>query len=219
MIKIASLSLALFASACTLGCHAPSASQTDAGSSTSVTSGRPTDGSAARVVDVPTRSGVTDRVLVLAPEGEPKAAVILFAGGNGGLRLGPPGSNGAIGALSGNFLIRSRQLFVDHGLLTVAIDAPSDRQSQPYMANGFRESAKSVADVHAVIAWLRTQTHAPVWLVGTSHGTQSVAFAATSLSGADAPDGIVLTSTVTRDDKEKSIDSWVPWQLPWFFGC
>jgi hypothetical protein len=41
----------------------------------------------------------------------------------------------------------------------------------------------------------------PVWLVGTSRGTESVAFAATELSGtADAPDGIVLTSTILIED-------------------
>ena len=43
-----------------------------------------------RVVDIPTRPGVTQRILVLGPE-KPKAAVILFAGGDGGLRLTPQG--------------------------------------------------------------------------------------------------------------------------------
>jgi hypothetical protein len=32
-------------------------------------------------VDIPTRSGVTQRVIVLAPE-SPRAAVVLFAGGS-----------------------------------------------------------------------------------------------------------------------------------------
>ena len=38
-----------------------------------------------QVVDIPTRPGVTQRMLVLAPE-SPKAAVVLFAGGHGGFR-------------------------------------------------------------------------------------------------------------------------------------
>jgi hypothetical protein len=40
----------------------------------------------ARTVDIPTRPGVTQRFLLIAPE-KPKAAVILFAGGDGGLTL------------------------------------------------------------------------------------------------------------------------------------
>ena len=36
-----------------------------------------------KVVDIPTRPGVTQRLVYLAPEG-PKASVILFAGGHGG---------------------------------------------------------------------------------------------------------------------------------------
>jgi len=39
-----------------------------------------------RVVDIPTRTGVTQRMLVLAP-GSPKAAVVLLAGGHGGLQI------------------------------------------------------------------------------------------------------------------------------------
>jgi dienelactone hydrolase len=156
---------------------------------------------APKVVDIPTRSGVTQRILVLAPQ-HPKAAVILFAGGNGGVKIT---SAGAITALAGNFLIRSRQLFVDQGLLTVIVDAPSDRQSPPFLAGGFRTSSAHVADIKAVIAWARSQTKVPVWLVGTSHGTQSAANAAAQLTGANGPDGLVLTSTVLNDNKETPV--------------
>jgi alpha/beta superfamily hydrolase len=153
-----------------------------------------------RVVDIPTRPGVTQRLLVLAPP-SPKAAVILFAGGHGGLQIAPDGS---FGWGKGNFLVRSRQLFVDQGLLTVVIDAPSDRQSPPYLA-GYRQGPEHVADVQAVIAWVRQQSGLPVWLVGTSRGTQSVAAVATRLSKADGPDGLVLTSTILTDPKAPSV--------------
>ena len=46
-----------------------------------------------RVVDIPTRPGVTQRFLYLLPE-DPKAAVILFAGGHGGLGISPEGGMG-----------------------------------------------------------------------------------------------------------------------------
>jgi dienelactone hydrolase len=133
---------------------------------------------------------------------DPKAAVILFAGGNGGLQITPTGT---ITSLAGNFLIRSRQLFVDHGLLTVVIDAPSDHQSPPFIAGGFRESPQAAADIKAVIAWVRKQASVPIWLVGTSHGTQSAANAAISLTGPDGPDGLVLTSTILIDNRETPV--------------
>ena len=153
-----------------------------------------------RVIDIPTRPGVTQRLLVLAPP-SPSAAVILFAGGHGGLQIAPDGS---FGWGKGNFLVRSRQLFVDQGLLTMVIDAPSDRQSFPYLA-GFRQSPEHAADVQAVIAWVRQQVAVPVWLVGTSRGTQSVAAVATRLSRADGPDGLVLTSTILTDSKALAV--------------
>ena len=155
---------------------------------------------APRVVDIPSRPGVTQRLLVLAPP-SPKAAVILFAGGHGGLQIS---ADGSFGWGKGNFLIRSRQLFVDHGLLTVVIDAPSDRQSAPYLA-GNRQGAEHAADVQAVIAWVRQLSGLPVWLVGTSRGTQSSAAVATRLSRADGPDGLVLTSTILSDPKAPSV--------------
>lgn len=155
---------------------------------------------AARVVDIPTRPGVTQRMVVLAPA-EPKAAVILLAGGHGGLQISPSGS---FRWGEGNFVVRTRQLFAEQGLLTVVVDAPSDRQSPPYLG-GLRQTPEHVADIKAVIAWLRTQARVPLWLVGTSRGTQSAAFVATQLEAPDAPDGLVLTSTILSDDKGRPV--------------
>ncbi|HEY2759933.1 MAG TPA: hypothetical protein VGI75_04300 [Pirellulales bacterium] len=169
------------------------------------------DKHAPKILDLPTRPGVTDRILVLAPSGsdKPKAAVILFAGGHGGLQIAPDGSF-KWGA--GNFLIRSREMFVDQGLLTVIVDAPSDRQTAPFLA-GFRTTPQHVTDIKAVIAWVRKQYKLPVWLVGTSHGTQSAAFVATQFASSGSaspaetggPDGLVLTSTILSDNKESPV--------------
>jgi hypothetical protein len=157
-------------------------------------------GAAERIVDIPTRPGVTQRLLVVTPAA-PKAAVVLFAGGHGGLQLA---ADGAIGWGRGNFLVRSRHLFAEQGLQVVVIDAPSDRQSPPWLG-GFRQRPEHAADVKAVIAWVRAASGLPVWLVGTSRGTQSVGYLATELAGGDAPDGIVLTSTIVRDDKGRAV--------------
>ena len=151
----------------------------------------------AKVVDIPTRQGVTQRFLYLAPE-NPKASVILFAGGHGGLQIR---DNGSFRWGEGNFLVRTRQLFAEGRLSVAIIDAPSDRQSAPFLS-GFRQTSEHVADVKAVIAWLRQQAKIPVWLIGTSRGTQSAAFIATQLSVLDGgPDGLVLTSTILTDNK------------------
>jgi len=60
-----------------------------------------------RVVEIPTRPDVTQRMVVIEPE-KPKAAVILFAGGHGGLQIS---SKGDFRWGEGNFLVRSRRLF------------------------------------------------------------------------------------------------------------
>jgi hypothetical protein len=149
---------------------------------------------AQKVVDIPTRPGVTQRLLVLTPP-EPKAVAILMAGGHGGLQLT---ADGAITWGGGNFLIRARQLFVEQGLMVVIVDAPSDRQTSPYLQN-FRQTANHAADLKAVMAWVRSSHPLPIWLVGTSRGTESAAYVATELTGAEGPDGVVLTSTILKD--------------------
>jgi dienelactone hydrolase len=154
-----------------------------------------------KVVDIPTRPGVTQRFLYLKPD-TPKAAVILFAGGHGGLQIS---DNGHLRWGRNNFLVRTRQLFAENNLVVAVIDAPSDRQSVPYLG-GFRQTSEHVADIKAVIAWLKQQVKIPVWLVGTSRGTQSAAFIATELSVPDGgPDGLVLTSTILSDDKGRPV--------------
>lgn len=153
-----------------------------------------------KVVDIPTRAGVTQRFLFI-PAPQAKAAVVLFAGGHGGLQLteaGVPrwGKN--------NFLVRTAGSYGAQGLAVVIMDAPSDRQSPPYLT-GFRDSAEHAADVKAVIAWLRNETKAPVWLIGTSRGTQSVAASAIALRADGGPDGLVLTSTILNDRRGRPV--------------
>jgi hypothetical protein len=153
-------------------------------------------------VDVASRAGVTQRFLVVTPDGPVRAAVVLFAGGHGGLQLG---ADGELGGGKGNFLVRTRDLFAGHGLLVAVIDAPSDRQSPPFLG-GFRQTHWHVSDVKAVVAWLRQEARVPVWLVGTSRGTQSAAFIGTELpADRGGPDGIVLTSSILRDPRGRPL--------------
>lgn len=153
-----------------------------------------------KVVDIPTRAGVTQRFLLISPP-EAKAAVILFAGGHGGLQMD---KTGALQWGKGNFLVRTAPLFASQQLAVAIIDAPSDRQSYPHLS-GFRQTAEHAADVKAVIAWLRENTKLPVWLIGTSRGTQSAAAVATRFTGDDGPNGLVLTATVVVDSRERPV--------------
>jgi alpha/beta superfamily hydrolase len=146
------------------------------------------------VVDLPTRPGVTERLIFISPD-RPRAAVILFAGGHGGLQIS---SRGRLGWGEGNFLVRSRKLFASRGLAVVVLDAPSDRQRPPYLA-GFRQTPEHVADVEATIAWLRARLDVPVWLVGTSLGTFSAAYVGATAQ--PSPDGVVLVSTTLTHDR------------------
>ena len=178
MKAINALVIALLASACTLS-HAQSAAQ---------------------VVDIPTRSGVSNRVQAL-PASQAKATVLLLAGGHGGLQMQVDGS---LLWGKGNFLVRSAPLFVQQGVNAVIVDAPSDMQAAPFLS-GFRQTPEHVADLKAVIAWARSNTSGPVWLVGTSRGTQSAGHVATQLQGKDGPDGLVLTSTILSDPKGRPV--------------
>ena len=154
-----------------------------------------------RVVDIATREGVTARLILIVPV-KPGATAVLLAGGNGWLNLSP---EGGIRGLGGNFLVRSRDLFVAQGLAVAVLDAPSDRQTGMAL-DGFRTSDEHVADLKATIAWLREEIKVPVWLVGTSRGTETAAYVATRLArAAGGPDGIVLSSSMLRDPRGRPV--------------
>ena len=155
----------------------------------------PADAKDEAVRTIPSRPGVTESFVLVRPAGTPVASVVLFMGGRGALRL----DRGSIGPRNTNFLVRTRQLFADRGALVAVLDVPSDRTGDALVH--FRTTAEHAADVRAMIAALRAQAPAPVWLIGTSMGSVSAANAAARL-GEDGPDGIVLTSSVMSRSRE-----------------
>jgi dienelactone hydrolase len=143
---------------------------------------------AERVVELATgRAEGHFRVLLIAPAGPPRGAVILLAGGDGSLDLSETGS---IRALANNLLVRTRAAYAAAGWLVALPDLPLDIwRARP----GSRVSAEHAADLGQVVALLRRE--APhVAVVGTSMGSLSAANAAARLAGAAAPDALVLTS-------------------------
>lgn len=148
-------------------------------------------GARAGVEDVKSR-GETTRLLVEKGD-NPWVTVVLFAGGKGAMDIS---EDGDIGWGARNFLVRAREYFQDKGAITAVIDAPTDHKDKLY---GFRGTEEHAQDIGAVIKHLRAKYGFPVWLVGTSRGTNSVANAGVRLKENKA-DGIVLTSSMLADN-------------------
>ena len=140
-------------------------------------------------VYLPTRIGVIQPVLITSDtETPPEAIVILFAGSEGyvGIKPDQPVTNG-------NFLVRSRRIFVQNHLATVVVDCPSD--SKDGIGSSFRTGKEHAADISAVIDELnRRFPGLPVYLIGTSMGTISSAYVAEKIQSKIK--GVVSTSTV-----------------------
>lgn len=149
---------------------------------------------AAELVTLQTRPEVTQS-LYLEKQETPVASVILFAGGHGRLKLKDDFGSVKIRKLRSNFLVRARNEFSLHGFTIAIVDAPSDYQRKKGMLGGFRNSEEHVTDMDAVIAYLRKQADVPVWLVGTSRGTESAANVA--LYSKQSPAGVILTSSMS----------------------
>lgn len=159
-----------------------------------------------KVVDLDTRPGVKLRMLAIRPAAEPASTVILLNGGPGFVGI----YDNASMQRDGNFLIRSRQVFQQLGHAVLVLDTPSDMRE---LRGQFRDSAEHATDLGAAVAWARQQYGKPVWLVGTSRGTHSAANGAFRLRGDQAPDGIVLTSSILESSRfgtsqAKAVQDW-----------
>lgn len=149
------------------------------------------------VITIETHDATTTRYSLAQPaqtnlHGRP-ITLVLLAGGNGYVNLDDAG---CARALRGNSLVRSIPHFRAAGFFTALVDAPSSHQGVDGLG-GFRIHAQHAEDLGKVIADVQKRTKATVWLAGTSRGAISAANAASRLSDAAAPAGVVLTSAVT----------------------
>ncbi len=156
-------------------------------------------GAEEQLVTLETRPGVTQKFILITPQ-RPVAAVILFAGGKGNLDLSSASGRPVLGWGKNNFLVRTRHDFAAHGFAVAVVDAPSDRKERVGMRGGFRNSAKHVKDIDAVVAHLNKTARVPVWLIGTSRGTESAAYVA--IHAKENVAGVVLTSSMTEDNSD-----------------
>jgi hypothetical protein len=147
------------------------------------------------VARLDSRPGVSLKTLFIKPQEIPLGGVILLVGGAGQAWLKAENPQ----KRSGNFLFRSADIFVQHGLLAAIPDTPSDQRE----LWNFRSSADHAADMAAVARELRRRGAPSVWMVGTSMGTVSAAHVAVRAekTGAGVYDGIVLTSSIVRQSR------------------
>ena len=142
------------------------------------------------ILTVPTRSGVTVRVLLLAPTGSPSATLLMFPGGLGNNHFGDKDGKVWLGK---NFLLRAARPLAAHGLFVAVIDTPSDQPQG--MDDAFRMGKAHVEDVTKVLDVLAERAPVPIYLVGTSRGTLSAAAIAAALKDPRVA-GLVLTSSI-----------------------
>jgi hypothetical protein len=112
------------------------------------------------------------RAAIVLPDAAPIGSIILIPGGSTLQKIDPDGTPSS----GGNFVMRIRPLLLTAGFAIACLEDPTD--------------------LRAIIARMRTVKR-PVFLLSTSNGTPVAAANAANL-GADGPDGIVLTSTVTK---------------------
>ncbi len=152
----------------------------------------PLGAAAEEIVTVSGRPGATQSYLLLHYP-SPQAVAVLFPGGEGLLKLHAEGDQIKF-QQKGNFLVRTRALLRDRQVAVALVDSPSDQQ-RAGMDDGFRTGRAHVADVAAVVKDLKQRfPGAKIFLIGTSRGTISAAYAGSALNG--AIDGVILTSTV-----------------------
>jgi pimeloyl-ACP methyl ester carboxylesterase len=140
---------------------------------------------------VATRPDIKTGVFWEAREGA-TATVLLFPGGGGGfgkLEDGKPSSP--------NFLVRSMQYFLANGFNVAIFGKPSDTDDLDYPD---RVSDKHMADVRAVLGFVKQQSPAPIWIVGTSRGSVSATAAVIRIQDPRIA-GLVLTSSVVSYKK------------------
>ena len=159
-----------------------------------------------RLVQIETRDGIRNRLLIFRPD-TPTAAVVLFPDGNGRLKLTHVFNQPAIGhdqdipsALVFNLLRK--------GIMVVLPDTPYDHSSHLGL-NGwhgsgiFRISADHARDVGEIVAYVRSHENIPVWLAGIRMGAFSATNAAIRL-GREV-DGLIIAGGITQCPEQRSL--------------
>jgi hypothetical protein len=134
----------------------------------------------------------TPPVRLERPAPPARASVVLMTGGDGLLSLD---SSGTIIDSTGNFLIRSADLFLRHGLNVMMADAKPAHPGG--LTAGIRLSATHAGELQGFINAALNRWGKPVWVVGTSNGSISTVTAGGFQPALAGLRGVVITSPVT----------------------
>ena len=160
--------------------------------------------SAAELLQLPTRPGVTQGIFLDSKAASPSWVVLLFAGDDGNVSV----SSGGPTRMQGNFVVRTASYWTDHGDAYAVFDAPSDNAGG--MLDVFRLSADAATDVAAAVSELRKRYPAArVALMGTSRGTITVGNVLKRRP--EVADAFVLTSPVTQANHGQAGLSGLSW--------
>lgn len=138
------------------------------------------------IAELPLEDGGNQRVLYAAPA-NPRAALIMFPGGDGRVEFGKDGS---IRRMDGTFLLRTLPLWREQGFAVAVLSPPNG-----ISLLGQRHTSAYAATIGQAIDFVRGRADLPVWLVGTSQGAIAAVGAAARLGGKIA--GVVVASSVT----------------------
>lgn len=157
-----------------------------------------------RMIQIESRPGIQNRLIVYRPE-HPLATVILFPDGNGRLDITHVFNDPYLGRSSDIPLDLMRQL-LGQRLMVVLMDAPSDHRSMLgvngwHGPNIFRLSRDHARDIDTVIEYLKAQDPLPVWLAGIRMGAFSAATAAIHLQ--EKVDGLIIAGGITQCPEQK----------------
>jgi len=161
--------------------------------------------SAAELLELPTRGGVTQRIFLVSASASPYWVVVLFAGGDGNVSASGSGPT----RMQDNFVVRTASYWTDHGDAYAIFDAPSDNAGG--MQDVFRLSADASKDVEAAVSELRKRyPGAKVALIGTSRG--SITVGNVLKRHPELVDAFVLTSPVTLANRGQAGMSGLSWK-------
>lgn len=141
-------------------------------------------GCASQVTSINTRPDVTVKVLLAAPDTDPKGIFLVYPGGLGFLV-------GGDGRLADRFP-RLTHLYTEQGFVVGVVDTPSDQPGGS--GNSFRLSKEHAEDARKIIDFVSQKWPKPIFLLGHSSGGASVTYIAATLKDRRIA-GIVITSS------------------------
>lgn len=148
----------------------------------------------AEIVRLKTRGEIEQAYLLLQRRTPAKVVAVLFTGGFGLLKLRAVDGEIAWDRKGNSFLVINKDRFADDATAVAVVDAPSDQQEFGYTPQ-VRKSAEHAVDVRAVVNDLKARFPAArIFLIGTSQGSTSAAWAGAAL-GKEIT-GVILTASV-----------------------